>query len=421
MEAIEKRVCDIAADFLSLPRKQVQPASRVIEDLNCDSLGLAELIMTLEEEFGVTFPNQPDHPVGKSIFTRRSIRLRDLAEIIYVVQGTGASTRTDWRKRKVEAPQEASTLFTQLGGRWQKDADREHRNFFEPLEFEKTSREFRRVSDGMRCILIPAGQATLGSDKSDDQPDEHPAHLVEIDAFLMDAEPVSTTAFCRFLNSVPGTPANLFDWFQLAPGDDRVAQMPIHISEKGWRPITGTETLPMILVSWFGANAYSLWAHGATWDQYAIRDGFLPTEAQWEYAARGAYREPSQQEAIGKRFVHGQHEPRTQYRADNLPMAPVHYPLGVSDFGLHHMAGNVWQWCRDWYAEDFYQRPESRQNNPVNTVETGVRSERGGSWVGPRELCRTTYRRGRVPIARGRCLGFRCVSPVEWLGEKSRG
>ena len=96
--------------------------------------------------------------------------------------------------------------------------------------------------------------------------------------------------------------------------------------------------------------------------------------------------------------------------AHTLPMSPVHAPLGRSSFGLHHMAGNVWQWCRDWFAADFYHRPEAREVNPVNMVATGIRSERGGSWVGPRALCRATYRRGRAPTARGRCLGFRCLS-----------
>jgi formylglycine-generating enzyme required for sulfatase activity len=171
----------------------------------------------------------------------------------------------------------------------------------------------------------------------------------------------------------------------------------------------------MVLVSWFGANAYSLWANGGNWKLYPSHDGFLPSEAQWEYAAQGAYRAPAEQETGDARCVFGQHERGVTYQAATLPMAPVHVPLGRSTCGLHHMAGNVWQWCRDWFAEDFYHRPESRAANPVNTLATGVRSERGGSWVGPGELCRTTYRRGRAPTARGRCLGFRCISPSELL------
>jgi len=101
------------------------------------------------------------------------------------------------------------------------------------------------------------------------------------------------------------------------------------------------------------------------------------------------------------------------YRADTLPMADVNEPLGVSQFGLHHMAGNIWQWCRDWYDAAFYQRAEATAANPVNRTPTQVRSERGGSWVGPAELCRSSYRRGRPIAARGRCLGFRCIGSAK--------
>jgi len=109
---------------------------------------------------------------------------------------------------------------------------------------------------------------------------------------------------------------------------------------------------------------------------------------------------------------YGRHRRGDTYRADTMPMAAVDDRLGMSPFGLHHVAGNVWQWCRDWYDRDFYRTPEATGLNAVNAVETGVRSERGGSWVGPAELCRSSYRRGRPPAARGRCLGFRCVSDV---------
>ena len=415
LSVIEQRVCNVVSAQLGIPRDKVLPSSRLIEDLRCDSLDLVELLMELEDEFLVTIPNEPNNPVGKSVFTRQPFRLGDLAEIVYLQQGSGKPERTSGRQTKLPDFDYATIPFSQLGGYWQMDSSHLTYSLFEPLGSEIGIRQFRRRSDGMRCLQLPAAETRIGSDRSDAQPDEQPVHMIHLDSFLVDAEPVSTTAYCRFLNSVQATESVLLDWFQLNPADDRIAQMPVVLSDNGWRPVVGAETLPMVLVSWFGANAYSLWANGSEWKQYQTQAGFLPSEAQYEYAAQGANREPASFDSVDPTLVFGQHERGTLYGASTMQMAPVHHPIGLSSFGLHHMAGNVWQWCQDWFAEDFYQRPESRAPNPVNTVETGVRSERGGSWVGPIELCRTTYRRGRVPDARGRCLGFRCISPVDLL------
>lgn len=415
LSVVEQRVCDVASEQLGIRREAVLPASRLIEDLRCDSLDLVELIMELEDEFLVTIPNEPTNPVGKSVFTRRPFRLRDLAEVVYLQQGSGKPDRQGWRRAKVVDADCSKTPFSQLSGRWQVNSFHPTQSLFEPLESGNGTRQFRRRSDGMRCVLIPSADTQIGSDCPGAQADERPAHRVQLDSFLIDAEPVSTTAYCRFLNSVEANETNLLDWVLLDSADDRIAQMPIALSEGEWRPVVGTETLPMVLVSWFGANAYSLWANGTQWKLYDAQDGYLPSEAQWEYSAQGAFNEPSSLESRDASLIFGQHERGTRYEASTMPMAPVHAPVGRSSFGLHHMAGNVWQWCRDWFAGDFYQRPESGGVNPVNHSKTGIRSERGGSWVGPIELCRTTYRRGRVPDARGRCLGFRCISPAELL------
>lgn len=420
LDEVERKVCDIASEQLGIRRDRISLSDRLIDDLGCESLDLVELLMEIEEVFDVTLPEQAPNPVYKAVFTRQPFRLADLAELVHLQQGTGRPDRSFWHGARPEPPRMPSVPFTQLGGRWEAPPG-DRAPLFEPLEGGGPVPQYRRRSDGMRCIQVPAASVEIGSDSADSQPDERPRHVVELDAFLIDAEPVSTTAYCRFLNSVGAVAAEvLADWFVLDPEDDRNEHVLVRKEETGWRPVPGTERWPMILVSWYGANAYSLWANGRGWDDYradagAETESFLPSEAQWEYAARGAcYRvfpwgdEPPSQE----KMRYGRHRRGTAYRAETLPMADVNAELGMSPFGLHHMAGNVWQWCRDWYDPAFYTRPEASRPNPVNRVPSLVRSERGGSWIGPATLCRSAFRRGRPPSARGRCLGFRCAGPM---------
>ena len=416
---IEQRLLTVTSEQLNVPRKKLSSSSRIIEDLNCDCLDAVDLLMAVEDAFDVTIPARDDfpHAAGKVVFTRAEMTLGDFAELVYLQQGTGKpDSRPTWF-RKTPIPATEPTLpFTQLSGTWQPETDR--LPLFEHLPTDASLSQFRRRSDGMRCVLLSSATITMGCDGPEALPDEQPVHDVELDTFLIDLEPVSTTAYCRFLNSVDATRIRLVDWFVLDAQDHRQAQMPLTKIDEQWRPLPGTEHLPMVLVSWYGANAYALWAHGCSLETYREASEFLPTEAQWEYAARGPAEttpEEPDKKFVTTPMVHGQHEIGATYTADSMPMALVHAPYGMSPFGIHHMGGNVWQWCQDWYDESFYQRADARAKNSVNRVPTSVRSERGGSWVGPAELCRPSYRRGRVPVARGRCLGFRCVTPPHLL------
>jgi sulfatase modifying factor 1 len=181
-------------------------------------------------------------------------------------------------------------------------------------------------------------------------------------------------------------------------------------------------------------NAYSLWAHGHDWRAYrggqAIPKALvhlsaqgsapplnrlgscLASEAEWEYAARGTDgriwpwgSSPPTDELVCL-ARHGRGDPYVG--AADIPASAVHELLGVGPFGHHHMSGNVWNWCRDYYDPTWYGCPDSRGANPQQGTPTPWRSERGGSWLSPVELGTTSYRRGRQPQVRGRCLGFRC-------------
>src|SRR5260370_19544128 len=102
----------------------------------------------------------------------------------------------------------------------------------------------------MRCIAIPSATVEIGGDSPASLLDERPIHIVEMDSFLIDAEPVSTTAYCRFLNSIgPNAPEGLADLFLLDLQDDRNEHSLVTRTEGEWRPLPGTERWPMILVS----------------------------------------------------------------------------------------------------------------------------------------------------------------------------
>lgn len=255
-------------------------------------------------------------------------------------------------------------------------------------------------------------------------PCEQPCHEVELSSFLIDVEPVSVAAYARFLNIVkPGEEA-LFDWFLLPDHDERRCFVPLHRNKEGlWEPKPHVSPRwPMYLVSWYGANAYSLWVHGQSWQNYRSASvSFLPTEAQWEYAARGI---------SPKCFPWGDAAPTPELlqvswegkpvpddlALEDLPLVDVNVEMGVSSCGLRHMAGNVWQWCRDTYDQRFYASPKAKGKDPWNSEDNDLKSERGGSWVGPACLARSSYRRGRDASAKGRCLGFRCVGDALLAG-----
>ena len=415
--AIEQQVCRLAAEQLGLRYEEVLPTSRLVEDLNCDSLEMVELMMSIEETFGITLPEQSPDPVYKAVFTRRPFRMHDFVELILLRWGTGTAERPNWTSPPYTPADPVVAGFTQLGGRLSDDRSQDE-PLFESLGSNASGYAcYRRRTDGMQCVMIPEANVAIGSSEADAPVDETPQHPVKFSPFLIDVEPISTTAYARFLNSIAHVNDDmLHDWFVLDATDHRHEHVVLESTDDGWRPKVGTEHWPMILVSWYGANAYALWANRRDWRDYKDDDLLLPSEAQWEYVARGPMpqRYPwGDSEPDANTAVFGLHRRGATYALDELPLVPVHANLGLSPFGLRHMAGNVWNWCRDWYDPKFYSDDRASGLDAVNDQSTGIRSERGGSWVGPAVLIRSSFRRGRMPAARGRCLGFRCVSRVE--------
>ena len=294
-------------------------------------------------------------------------------------------------------------------------------------------------------VLIPAGKFTMGS--NDGQTDEKPLHDVKVDAFWMDKTEVTNAQFARFVQETgyvtlaerpidpkqfPGVPPE-----QLKPGaitftpPPRVETLDDHMQWWSYTPganwrhpegpkshIDGREKFPVVQVCWEDAVAYAKWAGKR-----------LPTEAEWEYAARGGL--------VHNPFIWGREKvPGGKWMANiwqgSFPnentgedgfkaVAPVgsYTPNG---YGLHDMAGNVWEWCADWYLPNYYEKsPRTNPPGPDTSFdpnEPGVmkRVTRGGSF-----MCSDMYCRGYRPSARMKTspdtalahTGFRCVKSGE--------
>lgn len=414
---IESRLFELIAEQIGPRRALIDRDSGLLEDLHIDSLQLVELVLAVEEEFAVSIPDE----MTRLPFVSGPVTVGNLAEMVTNQWGKPRLNRQGWFEPRLVARQIVETPFTQLDGQLS-DELRKGPLLERVAPNEQGFPQFRRRTDGMRCILVPGAEVELGCDGPDALEDARPLHRARVEPFLIDVEPVSTSAFARFLNSIGDvSPETIFEWCGVTDEDPRRRHFQLEGTRGHWRARAGTEHQPIVLVSWHGAAAYSLWVNRADWRNYKVRS-MLPTEAQWEYAARGpSYRAfPWGDKFENDRALVGMHIARAKY-GDILPLANTHASLGVSPFGLLHMAGNVWNWCADWYSPAFYQSSAASRRNPLNNRATGIRSERGGSWVGPAELAQSSYRRGRPPHARGRSLGFRCIgSPRKGESEKAK-
>lgn len=232
---------------------------------------------------------------------------------------------------------------------------------------------------------IPAGSYMLGS--NDGPADERPAHAVELPAFAIDRLPVTNARFAEFLNAI-GTHnksgERMYDF------DDSDAR--IHRRESQWSADAGFANHPAVEPTWAGARDYCAW-HGKR----------LPTEAEWETAARGT---------DGRKYPWGNAAPdssRAQFGARFNETAPVDaFNAGASPYGVFGMAGNVWEWVSSAYRPYPYDASDGREDLKAGPV----RSTRGGGHDSPASEITTTQRGrnlSRNPAAGHHNIGFRCA------------
>ncbi len=198
-------------------------------------------------------------------------------------------------------------------------------------------------------VLIEGGTFQMGNDQGEG--DEKPVHPVELSSYYLGKQEVTNQEYCIFLNAVKKPLKEVENWVDLDDPDCK-----IKTRGTGFITEAGFEKHPAIEITYYGAQAYCKWAGGR-----------LPTEAEWEYAARGGNKY-SPFTYSGSDLV----EELAWYR-DNRGTR-THFEVGQKNenaLGLLDMSGNVWEWCHDWYDKTYY-----KEQNP----EVNVSQEASAEW-----------------------------------------
>lgn len=248
--------------------------------------------------------------------------------------------------------------------------------------------------DGAPMVLIPEGCFTMGTNnigKEQNQgfPNEGPEHTVCLKAYYIDQFEVTIERYAKFMKETGHGPPPLWDDEAVATAGDR----------------------PVIDTSWHDAEAYCKWAGKR-----------LPTEAEWEKAARGT---------DGRRYPWGHMTPypdlanynRGDWVSYPVTLNPVTYGTegfnirlgfekqgGRSFYGLYNMAGNAAEWVADWYDREYYSK--SPKDNPTGPPTGERKIYRGGGWIDPPRNLRVTARFSAEPDFQDMYLGFRCAMDV---------
>lgn len=227
----------------------------------------------------------------------------------------------------------------------------------------------------MEFVRVPAGEFLMGSASEKGwpaNPDEVPQHTIYLDEYLIGKYPVTNRQFDAYVK------------------DQKI----------NWSMPRGKEDHPLVNVSWLYAHSFCEWVSRVT--SMPVR---LPSEAQWEKAARGT---DGRIHPWG--FYESMNHKRASYERSSTTPVGKYSPLGDSPYGCCDMLGNVWEWCSDWYEAEYYKKSPAK--NPAGPALGQYRVMRGGSWADYASTLRCARRVCTQPANSGAQIGFRCVRVI---------
>ena len=241
-------------------------------------------------------------------------------------------------------------------------------------------------------VKVETGEFIRGSDKKKADSDEKPLRKIYLDEFLIGKYPVTNHEYKKFVDDHGYGNKNFWTeegwkWKQ----KEKINESSFW-HDREWKG----ENFPIVDISWYEACAYAKWLSKKTGDAYR-----LPTEAEWEKAARGT---------DGRVYPWGNDFYKSKCNSDVTGLgrtSPVGiFPEGTSPFDCFDMSGNVWEWCSDWFGKEYYKKSSAK--NPKGPSSGPYRVFRGGSWSMSPKFCRASFRGRNHPYFRG-CVVFRLV------------
>lgn len=259
---------------------------------------------------------------------------------------------------------------------------------------EQGFEEYKNLKDESIVIRIPQGTFLRGvSTDQDGAPDGRPQKKITLEEFFIDKYPVTNKQFERFIlqsgYSVAGKNGIVYD---------RVGKCWRRDFQRTWEDFydAETENHPVVFITWEDAVEYSKWAGKR-----------LPTEAEWEMTSKGPLKLNGEVENI---YPWGDIDPDKSFANFNLNKprtTPIDkYPKGISPYGCYDMAGNVWEWCYDYYDITYYDY--GSKENPKGPDKGNRRINRGGSWLDDKETLKCSFRVGDDSLKYSH-VGFRCA------------
>ena len=237
-------------------------------------------------------------------------------------------------------------------------------------------------------VYVEGGTFQMGSDGAEGDADEQPVHTVTLSSFYIGESEVTNAEYCEFLNAYGSNKAIGGEY----DGVTMIIEYEWGVKKNGalWEPQAGFENHPVVPLSWVGANEYCNW-----------RGVRLPTEAEWEYAARGGQNMTSTLYAGSNNiddvawYVDNSWVANSS-REDKTGPMPVKQKA-PNELGIYDMSGNLWEACVDWYDENFYSQSANTTNPLCDTGPKELKVWRGGSWHNTSPACRVFDRGWRSP------------------------